>query len=124
VTLTDEARKAYEADAAADEAEAEVGRRARRQAATDAAKQVLTRPDGTTLTMTETGLSAVHSDLRAGVFVWSDGTVSLAAQFREDARFREDEWVVRLVEKVDGQWVAVSDRLRSLADLGAALAAD
>lgn len=118
VTLTDEAKKAYEADVAADAAVSEVERKVLRQAATDAAKQVLTRPDGSTLTLAETGLSAVHSDLSVGVVVWSDGTLSLAAQLLEGA------WVVRLVEKVDGEWTALSDELRSLADLGAALVAD
>jgi len=118
VTLTDEAKKAYEADVVADEAEAEAERLVVRKAATDAVRRVLTRKDGTVLTLTEAGLSVVHTDLSRGVVVWSDGSVALAAQLRDD------EWVVRLVEKVDGQWAAMSDGLRSLADLGAALVAD
>lgn len=118
MTLADEAQKAYEAVLAAEAATADAERKALRLAATDAAKSVLTRPDGTTLTMTDAGLSAVHTDLDSGLVVWTAGGVSLAAQFREG------RWSVRLVEKVDGRWTWRSEGMRSLADLGAALAGD
>lgn len=120
MTLADEARAAHAADLAAQAAAGDAERKALRQAATDEVRAVLTRPDGTTLTMTEAGLSAVFTDLPNGVVVWTAGEVSLAAQRRiVDGTVR---WVVRLVEQVDGKWTATSDRLRSLADIGAALA--
>jgi hypothetical protein len=118
MSLADEAKAAHAAVLAAEAEAADAERKALRTAATSAVRATLTRPDGTVLTMTEAGLSAVHTDLDSGLVVWTAGSVSLAAQ-RQDSE--DPGWVVRLVEQVDGQWTTASDRLGSLADLGAAL---
>lgn len=120
-TLTEEANAAQAAVEAAAEAARVEERRALRQAATDAMKQLLVRPDGSSLTMTEVALKPVSTDLAAGVVVYSDGTLYLAATRREleDGGHR---WVIHLVTKnPDGTFTRASERLDDLADLGFAL---
>lgn len=116
VSLTDEATAALSVAkntaAAADVA----ARKALRAAAVQALQTVLTRPDRTVMTMAEAGLTEVHSDPSARLVVVSDGSLSLSVQQLADV------WSVRLVEEDGGRWTVVSERLRSLADLGAALA--
>lgn len=118
-TLSEEAAAAFAAEQAAVEAGRESVRKERRTAAASAVRAVLTRPDGTTVTMTQAGLSPVASltDPIAGQVVWTDGALHLAALFRRD------EWRVFLVRPLpDGTIERLSDRLRDLADLGAAMA--
>jgi hypothetical protein len=114
--LLSEARAAREAALAAAEESRQAWRREQSQAALAELRSVLVRPDGTQLNLSDLGLSRVESDMEAGLAVWSDGTVSLGCQRRE-------EWRCVLVVKVDGAWTSASGRLRSLADLGAALEA-
>lgn len=117
MTLTSEAAAAYEAVLVAEASKADSARKALRQAALDAVKAVLVRPDGTSLTMAEAGVKPVDTDLANGLVVVGDGTSHLAAQLRDD------RWVVVVVEQVDGRWTRVGDRVRTLADVGAVLAA-
>lgn len=116
--LSDEAEAARlraESDAAAT---AEADRSALRQAATAALRPVIeyVRPDGTRFTLSDSALSAVHTDLSGRLVVVSDGTVSLAVSDRDG----DGTWRVVLAED-DGGWTRVSDPLTDLADLGAAL---
>ena len=123
-SLTVEARTAWDAVIAQQQAAIDADWAAQQQAALDELRLVLTRPAGTVLTLAEVGLSRVHADLDAGLIVWSDGTVSLGCQ-RVTADPSVAEWHCRLLRKVDGQWTSVVGvgRLRSLADLGSALVA-
>ena len=114
-TLTEAAEAAYLKHIADAEAAIEAERKALRQAAVEAVRSVLVRPDGTGMTLTEAGLKPVYTVVEQGMVVYSDGAVSLAAIRRED------RWPVFLVELVDGQWTRRSDRIRTLAELGAAL---
>lgn len=115
--LTDEAAAQYQARVDAEAAALDEARKQLRQDALDAVRGVLVREDGTVLTLSDAGLATVLVDLDTGLVVVSDDTVSLAASKRDD------RWVVRLVENQDG-WTPISDRVRSLADIGAALAAE
>ena len=115
MSLTSEAVAAHAAEKTADATAAENDRKALRAAAADALRTVLTRPDGTVLTMAAASLSVAWTDLANGVVVVSDATVALTAQQRDG------QWSVRLAEQVDGQWTPMSEPLLSLADLGAAL---
>lgn len=115
--LTDQAAAALAAREAAEAAAADAAKKALRSAALDAVRAILVRQDGTTMTISEAGLSAVLTDLEHGLVVVSDGTVALAA-VRTDG-----VWVVRLAvsDEGDNRWRTTSDPLHSLADLGAAL---
>lgn len=114
-TLSDEAEAARLAAEAEQEALLEEQRKQLQAAARDAVKTLLVRADGTPLTFTDLGLKLKVADLNNGLVVWSDGTVSLGA-----VRDRDD-WTVQLVTFDDG-WTRASGPLRSLADLGEALA--
>lgn len=122
-TLAEEAAAAWSAQQAAETAAAEEQRRATLAAARDAVKTVLTRPDGTVLNFTDLGLTRRVADYDAGLFVWSDGSGFGVAAQRRDSDDGTTRYVALLVREDAGQWVRASDRLRSLADLGAALAA-
>lgn len=117
-SLLEEAVAALRAREQAAEQAAEAERAALRAQATQALRAVLVRPDGSSLTLTQAGLSPVHTDLEAGLVVWSDGTVNVAA------RREEGEWRVYRLVRVDGEWTPRPPTpLTSLADLGAALLA-
>jgi hypothetical protein len=113
--LTAEALAAAKAAEVAAEASRERWRGDQVKAALDALRAVLVRADGIALTLTDLGVSRVSADLDAGLVIWSDGMVSIAAQRREAA------WSVHLVEKLDGQWTLLA-KVESLAELGRALA--
>lgn len=117
MSLTAEAATAYATILEQAAAAAEAERKALRQAALDAVKAVLVRPDSSTLTMTDAGLSVTHTDLANGLVVVGDGQTHLAAQLRED------RWVVAVVRGSGADWTKVGDRVRNLADVGAVLAA-
>jgi len=115
-TLAEEAAAAYAARQAEQEAARESERAVMRTAARDAVKAVLTRPDGTPVSLTSLGLTPTAADFDAGLFVWSDGSgFGLAAQRRDD------DWRVVVVRKDSGRWVKVSEGLRELADAHSAL---
>lgn len=114
--LEQEADAAYEAELAAKQAALDAHIKTLRAAATEAVRAVLARADGSRITLTDAGMTVrdVALDAQVPRVVWSNGTTSLAAVFRDDA------WRVFLVEQQDGQWTRVGDRLTSLADLGRA----
>jgi len=124
--LLTEARTALAARLATQAAQLEEARRVLSDAATAALRSVLTykTADGTTVTRTlaEMGLTRVHRDLdlatQSGVVVWSSGDMHLAAQKRPDA----GDWTVRVVTGSGSSWTPVSERIRDLADVGAAVA--
>lgn len=118
MTLTAEATAAHAATQVAADAAADAGLRALWVAATAALRAVLVRPDGTTLSVSATGLTEAHADADDGLVVWRDPDGLLLA-----AQLEDDQWHVLLVRKVDGQFALASEPLTSLADLGAALAA-
>lgn len=115
--LTDQAAAELAARVAAEQAAADAARKALRTAALDAVRAILVREDGTTVTLSDAGLSAVLTDLDHGLVVVSDGTVALAAVQTNSA------WAVSLAvsDDGDGKWRTASNPLHSLADLGAAL---
>lgn len=114
--LTDEAEKARIAQEAKDAAAVDAERKALRSAALDAIRAMLVRPDGTSMTLAESGLAAVHTDLANGLVVASDGAISLAAR-----RGKGGVWDVYLVTGSGSDWTPVSGDLNTLADLGKAL---
>lgn len=61
-----------------------------------------------------TGLTVAHVDMAAEMVVLTDGTVALAGYNQGD---------IYLVRGAGSTWTRASERLASLADLGAALAA-
>ena len=118
MTLTSEATAAHTAAKAAVDAAALLVARAARLAATDAVKAVLTRPNGTSMTLGEARLTVKHDDMDTGLVVWGDPDGLLLGAQRD-----VDVWRVLLVRETAGEYERASSWLLSLADLGAALAA-
>lgn len=116
MSLADEASRARAEVLAAEAAATDAERAAMRSAATGIMRMFLTRPNGSTVTMTDVGLKPVDADLDHGLVVWTDGALHLCAQEKDGG------WQVLLVESVDGRWTPRSEPLTCLADLGAALA--
>ena len=118
MSLTTEAKAAHDAALAADKAEEAAELTALRQAAATALEAVLTRPNGTVLTVTAAGLTVKRTDDDNSLVVFGDADgVLLAVQ-----RGKDEDWVVRLVKLVGGEYETASEQLADLADLGAALA--
>ncbi len=116
-TLEKEAEDARLADEAAQAEAAAALRQQTLAEARSAVLSILIRPDGTQLTLADVGLSLRHDDLPAGLVVYSDGKVHLAASRRDEV------WLPFLASLVDSGWTHVGERLTSLADLGRRLAA-
>jgi len=88
-----------------------------RAKATTALKAILVRKDGTQLNLSDLGLEPVHTDLDAGLVVWSDGATAVAATLHAPSQ----AWSVRAVRQQDGQWTTHGQPVTSLAELGAIL---